>query len=81
MSLRTYYWYTVAVQFITEDENTGKTKKVKETYLVKGVSITDAEKQVVTDLDGLQRDYRILNVSESKIARIVKPEKTELNEE
>jgi hypothetical protein len=76
---KNYYWYTVTVQFVTEDEQTGKVKKVKETYLVKAVSITDAETQVAKDLDGMLADYRILNATESKIIRVIHPKDVELN--
>jgi hypothetical protein len=77
--MNTFYWYSVVVQFIDEDEATGKIKKVKENYLVKAVSVTDAETQVVKDLEGLMRDYRILTVNESKIIRIIKPDDIDLN--
>jgi len=77
--MKTYYWYTVTIQFVVEDEQTGKIKKVKENYLVKAVSITDAETQVAKDLDGAMSDYRILTATESKIVRVIKPENTELN--
>jgi hypothetical protein len=76
---KSYYWYTVTVQFLTEDEQSGKIKKVKETHLVKAVSITDAETQMALDLEGLIADYRILNVTESKIVRVIKPTDVELN--
>lgn len=76
---KNFYWYTVTIQFVVEDEQTGKIKKVKENHLVKAVSITDAETQVVKDLDGMMSDYRILNVTESKIIRVIKPENVELN--
>ena len=33
--MKTYYWYTVTIQFVVEDEQTGKIKKVKENYLTK----------------------------------------------
>jgi hypothetical protein len=54
-------------------------KKVKEIYLVKAASITDAETQVAKDLDGTMSDYRILTVTESKIVRVIKPNDVELN--
>ena len=79
MDSKNFYWYTVTVQFVVEDEQTGKIKKVKENYLVKAVSITDAETQVAKDLDGTMSDYRILTATESKIIRVIKPEDTELN--
>jgi hypothetical protein len=76
---KNFYWYTVTVQFVIEDEQTGKVKKVKEIYLVKAASITDAETQVAKDLDGTMSDYRILTVTESKIVRVIKPNDVELN--
>jgi hypothetical protein len=79
MDSKNFYWYTVTVQFVVEDEQTGKIKKVKELYLVKAASITDAETQVAKDLDGTMSDYRILTANESKISRIIKPDTAELN--
>jgi len=79
MDSKNFYWYTVTVQFVVEDEQTGKIKKVKEKYLVKAVSITDAETQIAKDLDGAMSDYRTLTATESKIVRVIKPENTELN--
>ncbi len=76
---KNFYWYTVTIQFLIEDEQTGKVKKVKENYLVKAASVTDAEVQVANDLEGLISEYRILNVAESKIVRVIKPENVELN--
>ena len=79
MDSKNFYWYTVTVQFVVEDEQTGKIKKVKELYLVKAASITDAETQVAKDLDGTMSDYRILTANESKIIRIIKPDTVDLN--
>lgn len=76
---KSFYWYIVTVQFFVEDENTGKVKKIKEQYLVKAASITDAEVQVAKDLEGTIPDYRILTVTESKIVRVIKPENVDLN--
>ena len=79
MEKKVYYWYTVTVQYFIEDNDTGKIKKYKESYLVKAVSVTDAETQVAIDLDGILSDYRILTVTESKITRIIKSEDVDLN--
>jgi hypothetical protein len=76
---KSFYWYSVTVQFTVEDENSGKIKKIKELYMVKAASITDAETQVAKDLDGTIGDYRILTVNESKILRIIKPENVDIN--
>jgi hypothetical protein len=76
---KSFYWYNVTVQFTVEDENSGKIKKVKELFMVKAASITDAETQVAKDLDGTTGDYRILTVNESKIVRIIKPDNVDIN--
>ena len=75
---KTFYWHNVTVQFITEDEKSGKLKKIKENYLVKGVNPTDVETQVVKDLDGVQMDYTIEGITKSKIIRILHPDSVEL---
>lgn len=77
---KSFYWYNVTVQFITEDEQTGKIKKVKENYLVKGVSQTDVDTQVNKDLEGTMGEFRILGITESKIIRIIHPETVALND-
>jgi len=76
---KTFYWFNATVQFITEDEQTGKIKKVKENYLVKAVSPTDVEAQVTKDLDGTQMEYSIEGITKSKIIRIIHPDNVELN--
>jgi hypothetical protein len=79
--MKTYYWYTVTIQFVIEDEQTGKIKKIKENYMTKAISITDAEANVIKDLDGYMGDYRILNCAESKIVRVLIPEGVDINAE
>lgn len=65
------FWYTVCVQTITEDGETGKIKKVKENSLVRAVSVTDAEAKMVKHLEGLRGEIRIVNVTESKIIEVI----------
>jgi|GEM_PF-2044428 hypothetical protein len=77
--MKNYYWYTVTIQFIVEDEQTGKVKKIKENHLTKAISVTDAEASVIKDLEGYMGDYRILKVDESRYTRIILPEGVELN--
>lgn len=79
MEKKVFYWYTVTIQYFIEDNDTGKIKKYKESYLVKAASVTDAETQVAMDLDGVLSDYRILTVTESKITRIIKDDAVDLN--
>lgn len=77
--MKTYYWYTVTIQFVVEDEQTGRVKKVKEPYLVKAVTPTDAEASVIKDLEGTMGDFRILKIDESKIVRVILPEGIDMN--
>ena len=79
--MKTYYWYTVTIQFLVEDEQTGKIKKVKENYLTKAISVTDAEASVIKDLEGTMGDFRILKIDESKIVRVILPQGVDINAE
>ena len=76
---KTFYWFNATVQFITEDEQTGKIKKVKENYLIKAVDPTDVQVQITKDLDGTQMEYSIEGITKSKIIRIIHPDNVELN--
>lgn len=78
--MKTYYWYTVTIQLITEDEQTGKIKKIKELYLAKAVSVTDAEATVIKDLEGYSGEYRILKIDESRLVKVIIPEGVDTNE-
>ena len=79
--MKTYYWYTVTIQFVVEDEQTGRVKKVKENYLTKAVTPTDAEASVIKDLEGTMGDFRILKIDESKIVRVILPDGVDMNAE
>jgi hypothetical protein len=82
--MKTFYWYRVIVEFTTEDEKSGKLKKVKEAYLVKGVNPGDAEKTVNTVLGetGGISDYRIKDIKEdSALIRVIVPEGIEMNDQ
>ena len=65
------FWYTVCVQIITEDGETGKIKKTKEYSLVRAVSVTDAEAKVVKAFENMRGEQRIVNVTESKITEVI----------
>lgn len=73
-----YYWYQVDVS-LTFETDEGRTKKVKEVYLVKGISPTDVETQVNEDFEGVNYEFRILKITETKICKILKPEDVDLN--
>lgn len=77
--MKTYYWYTVTIQFIVEDDQTGKIKKIKENYLAKAISVTDAEATVIRDLEGYSGEYRILKIDESRFVKVIVPKDVDIN--
>jgi hypothetical protein len=79
--MKTYYWYTVTIQFAVEDEQTGRVKKIKENYLTKAMSVTDAEASVIKDLEGTMGEFRILKIDESKFVRVIVPQGVDINAE
>lgn len=76
---KTNYWYMVTTQFSTEDDN-GKIKKVKETYMVKAVSPTDAESIVTQEYEGTSLEFRIVGLKEINLHKVLVPENVELND-
>ena len=58
----------------------GKIKKIKELYLAKAVSVTDAEATVIKDLEGYSGEYRILKIDESRLVKVIIPEGVDTNE-
>ena len=74
-----FTWFNVTVEFITEDEQTGKIKKIKEEYLVKAVSPTDVDVQMTKELDGTLGEYSITGMKKSKIVKIIHPDNIGLN--
>lgn len=70
MENRLNKYFLAKVQFITEDEKSGKIKKVMVQYLVDAMSCTEAEAKVTSWLGGLN-DFEVKSVSESPIAGII----------
>lgn len=60
-------WYKSKLQFITIDENTQKEKRANVYYLVEGVSLESARKNIDKVMGGTMIDYVISSVSETKI--------------
>lgn len=69
-------YFEASVEIITEIGNNGKEKKVKEVFLVDAQSVTEAEARVVEDFEqsGMQLDYRVVQVKESKIQTVISAE-------
>lgn len=63
-------YYIAKVQFEITNDN-GKVKKKIRTYVVDGVSITDAEVQVNKYLASATEPFEVKTISESKIEDII----------
>lgn len=60
-------FYQVSVIVMTEDMETGKVKKVKETHLVDAVSPTDVEAKVAEEMKGTMWEWSIDSMKVSKV--------------
>ena len=63
-------YFLAKVQFLTEDEKSGKIKKVTNQYLVDAMSCTEAEARVTKWLGDLN-DFEVKSVSESAILGVI----------
>lgn len=63
-------FYQVTIEIATEDEETGKVKKVKEVHLVDGVNPTDVETKVAENMDGTMYEWKIVSMAVSKIQQV-----------
>jgi hypothetical protein len=64
-------YFTAKVQFVTEDEKSGKLKKVALNYLVDAMSCTEAEAKVTKWLGPGLSDFEVVSVAESKISEVI----------
>ena len=60
-------WYKAKLAFITIDEKTEKEKKTKVNYLVQGMNLEQARKNIDEVMGGTMIDYVILGVNETPI--------------
>lgn len=60
-------WYKAKLQFITEDEKTGKEKRSSVTYLVNAGMLETAVKHIGEVMDGTMIDYVQSQIAETKI--------------
>ena len=63
-------YFLAKVQFLMEDEKSGKVKKVMVQYLVDAMSCTEAEAKVTSVLGGIN-DFEVKSVSESPISEVI----------
>jgi Domain of unknown function (DUF4494) len=64
-------YFIAKIQYEIPDENSGKTKKIREEKLVRGYSVTDIEAKVTKRYEGFSQEWRITSVSESKIDEVI----------
>jgi hypothetical protein len=66
----------VTVEIKTETEHKGGTriKKVRETYLVDAMSVTEAEARIVKEFEVFSQDWKIVSVRESKVIDVITPD-------
>jgi hypothetical protein len=75
-----YYEVLVELKIETEGrKGESKIKKIKETYLVDAMSVTEAEARVVESFSkgGFSQDYQVVQVKGSKVVDVILPEKKE----
>jgi len=73
-----YFEVTVTVQHEVDGGKGGtKIKKVKESYLVDAMSVTEAEAKVVGEFEsaGITVDYEVSAARESKIIQVIESKK------
>lgn len=63
-------YYKAKVREKIEDDK-GKIKKQTSEYLVDAVSVTDVEVQITHEYKGVNFDWELLSVSETKIVKIL----------
>lgn len=72
-----YYEVLVELKIETENRKGGvQIKKVKETYLVDAMSVTEAEARIVESFSkgGFSQDYQVIQVKGSKVVDVILPE-------
>lgn len=65
-------YFNAQISFMRETKN-GGTKEEKTYFLIRGVNVSDVEKQIYEKLEEEEgyEDFRVISVSESKISKIL----------
>lgn len=63
-----YGFFSVTVEILEDDPETGKIKKVKEEHLVDGRNCTEVEHKVKKEMEGVASDWKIVKCQTSKIS-------------
>lgn len=61
-------FYSVAIEVINDDPETGKQKKQKEEHLVEGANVTEVETKVKDEMKFCTGDWKIVKCQTSKIS-------------
>jgi len=65
-------YYTATVKFETIDDRSGRTKTIKEQYLVAAESISEAETKLTARFKDSIAEFAVASVQESKIMDVLK---------
>jgi hypothetical protein len=71
MEEKDFYYFKCVTTMLIPDENSGKVKKKNEEFIVKAVSPTDVETQMVQFMDGTVYDWSIQSVTKTKVESII----------
>ena len=63
-----YGFFSVTVEILEDDPETGKIKKVKEEHLVDGRNCTEVENKVKKEMEGVASDWKIVKCQTSNIS-------------
>jgi hypothetical protein len=67
-----YYEVIVQIRLQSEDSKGNvKIKRIKETYLVDAMSVTEAEARVVKKFEGFSQEYSVMQVKGSKVIEVI----------
>lgn len=64
-------FWQVAIQFLTEDPETGKVKKTTENWLVDAMSATEAEAKTLKHFEGTMGEYGVTKATQSRILGVI----------
>jgi len=68
MDSEKYFLVTVISKI---EDDSGKTKKIPEKFLIKGFTYTDIEAKVIKEFEGVTFEFEIKSMSDSKIIKVI----------
>ena len=63
-------WFKISISYDSQDDDSEKTKKVKNVFYLDAVSVEDADKQIKEELKTLMVDYTIDSIIKTKIVEV-----------